>query len=95
MTDCLKGTEECKYTQRMVFEILDDKGVVCDRTIHELNIPLTFNQCIAMKYIRMRNAVKDGIDEFVGSVRPGQSGDPDGPATVSADDPLADIARNG
>lgn len=63
---CGEGLEECKFTDKLVFEIIDNKtGQVVDRVVYERLLPISYNESMLMKYLRMLRNAEGGAKTYL------------------------------
>ncbi len=65
-TNCQEGLDECKYTSKITFEIIDSSdGSVADRTQYERLIGVSYAEAMALKYMGMKGIIEGGVETFV------------------------------
>ena len=52
------------YTDRLIYEIIGPDGAVVDRTVYERNVGLSYNEAMALKYVRMLRNIQGGAKSF-------------------------------
>ena len=71
--NCSAGLNECQFTDKVVYEIIDRNGVVVDRTTYERLVPLTYTEAMAHKYVRMLRHTEGGVKSFLDIITEGSA----------------------
>lgn len=65
-TECMQGLDQCKYIVKTTIQVIDSEDDrVVDDNLHSMNIGLTYNEAMALKYLQSQKCVEAGASAFI------------------------------